>query len=359
MGRKSSKFTYKRSKVVEMYKRVEFSEYTLEPDMRLLKEILSLQGESGAEDSVIDWLIEYCQGKGYLVLADEKRCLYVTKDEGTLKEGEDHPGFVCGVSHTDQVHEVVSNYHIIHHGDWVYAMDFDEGSQVGTGADDLLGVFIILSLMEKYPRMKAFFPVEEEIGCKGSNQAFLPFFEDCNWLFQPDRNMINGVKDFIISTNGVVVASNKMREDFAPTMSTFKYTEGAGTLTDVGALGIAGVKVASFNISCYLRCHLSDEVVYLPLLRDVMSFLDRVIGYYGTTRYEWHYPSKFTYAPPKKVSKATNVDWEDDEIVGTCYYCKSIFYNTDEYHEEVATKWRGYPVKTCADCHQWYKEITY
>lgn len=198
--------------------------------------------------------IEYLEDNGNI---------YVTKGKDEF--------YPCYVAHTDTVHRIKSELHLVvsnvKDGIWYSGMSDDEPS--GIGGDDKVGIFIILEMLSILPSMKAAFFRDEEVGCLGSMEADMPFFADCSFLAQIDRQ---GSSDVVTDIYGQI-ASNEFIDKMIEPMDKYKRAESDGLSTDVAILAMKGVGVSCINISCgYYLPHTADEYVVYSEVIDTMHF---------------------------------------------------------------------------------------
>ena len=244
---------------------------------KLLIEVLGWQSESNKEqEQIVPTLNAYLEAlnlrmKGSLKIENDTHGnIYVTKGKGSL--------YPCIVSHLDQVHKYAQNKTIFQNGDYLLA--FDGPRQVGTGGDDLVGVFMCLQLLEDYNFMKVVFFVAEEVGCVGSSACDLSFFDDCMFIGQADRK---NNSDFINYSNGVQLFGEEFSTFVAPVLKDYNYKECIGIATDAGCLSKRNVGIACFNISCgYYNPHTSTEYVSIKdvttcynVICDIISNSDK------------------------------------------------------------------------------------
>ena len=133
-------------------------------DEKLLIEVLGWQSESRKEsEQIIPTLNNYLDkinlNGEFIIEEDTHGNIYITKGKADL--------YPCIVSHLDQVHKFADNKKIIKNDDYLIALN--GAKQIGTGGDDLVGVFICLELLQSIDIIKIAFFVQEEIGCIGSN----------------------------------------------------------------------------------------------------------------------------------------------------------------------------------------------
>jgi len=240
---------------------------------KLLIEVLGWQSESRKEqEQIVPTLSAYLEAlnlklKGKLKIENDTHGnIYVTKGETSL--------YPCIVSHLDQVHKYAEHKTIFQNGDYLLA--FNGPNQVGTGGDDLVGVFMCLQLLEDYNFMKVVFFVAEEVGCIGSNACDLSFFDDCMFIGQADRK---GNADFINYSNGVQLFGEEFSTFVAPVLKDYNYKECTGIATDAGALSKRNIGIACFNISCgYFNPHSSTEYVSIKDVTNCYNVICDIIS---------------------------------------------------------------------------------
>jgi di/tripeptidase len=149
-------------------------------DKELLKDILSVPSHSRSEDRVIEYIVAYAKEKGIECITDKFGNVFLKK--GEIEEGQGYP---CVVAHMDTVHRdqaamvngedlLIINETTNSLGTILYAQRMTPSGvpiSTGIGGDDKAGVFIALSLIDKFDVIMGAFFVEEEIGCNGSRNA--------------------------------------------------------------------------------------------------------------------------------------------------------------------------------------------
>jgi tripeptide aminopeptidase len=236
----------------------------------LLIEVLGWQSESHKEkEQIIPTLYNHLnsiKSKYSLVIEqDTHGNIFVTKGKADL--------YPCIVSHLDQVHKYSENKTIIEIDDYLLA--FNGPNQIGTGGDDLVGVFICLSLLEVVDKIKVVFFIAEEVGCVGSNACDLSFFKDCKFIGQADRR---DSSDFINHSNGVKLFDNEFSQFVKKSLDLYGYKECGGTSTDAGCLSKRRVNIACFNISCgYYLPHSSKEYVKISDVQRCYNVILNII----------------------------------------------------------------------------------
>lgn len=130
------------------------------------------------------------------------------------------------------------------------------------GADDKVGIFIILKLLEEYDNLSFAFTVEEETGSVGANSLSNVYGDEiskCLYGIIIDRR---GDSDIIGSKNDYCV--REFEEDILSIVSGYKVTMGSISDADV-----YNEYISCINISCgYYKPHTADEYV---IWRDVLK----------------------------------------------------------------------------------------
>lgn len=149
-------------------------------DKQLLEEILSIPTCSRKEDRVRDYVIAFALERDIPHVVDFYGNVFLKK--GEIAEGEGYP---CVVAHMDTVHRdqgdmtdgtdnlIINEKTTVEGTIWYAQRELASGVQLNTGigGDDKAGLFIALSLMDKFDVIMGAFFVEEEIGCQGSRRA--------------------------------------------------------------------------------------------------------------------------------------------------------------------------------------------
>ena len=221
-------------------------------EKNLLKEILSIQSYSGKETRMIKFIKDWCKSNRIKV-TQKNNNLYLVKGKAKC-----YPSFVA---HTDTVHHIIKEMdrlHIIEHDNVLIALD-NNYKQTGIGGDDKVGIYLALRMLKKLKACKVALFHSEEIGCVGSKQANLNFFNDCSFILQADRR---GYGDFITNIGGSNISSQEFQNAVKPIISKFNFKFQSGAMTDVQALAESNVGISCANVSCgYYSPHTSWEVV--------------------------------------------------------------------------------------------------
>ena len=141
------------------------------------------------------------------------------------------------------------------------------------GADDKNGIWIALKCLKKYKTLKVALFVEEETGCRGSNEADMDFFKDCRFVIQPDRR---GYKDLITTIGWTDLCSEEFLKAIG--YEKFGYQETEGLFTDVLTLKERGLEVSCINISCgYYEPHTAQEFTVKKDLLNCLKLVEYII----------------------------------------------------------------------------------
>ena len=207
--------------------------------------------------------------------------IYATKGRG-----ESYP---CVVSHIDQVQKKHNrDFKVIEIDGKCFGFSPCVMEMQGLGADDKNGIWVCLQCLAKYDLIKCAFFVGEEIGCVGSSDAKMEFFEDCRFVLQCDRR--NGGD--LITSIWSDLCSKEFLDDID--FKDFGYRECDGLITDVGTLKDNGLKVSCVNMSCgYYEPHTDEEWTNLAELQNCLEFVEHIIE--KCTRVYPHESSLFTW----------------------------------------------------------------
>ena len=223
--------------------------------MTTLKEVLSIQSysrESGAMEQYIIAQLEKIDNIKYW--QDEYDNIFVIK-------GNDKKIVPCFVSHTDTVHEIIPYYKVIEDDGVLFSINPKTYERVGVGGDDKVGIYICLNALQTFNHFRCVFFANEEIGCIGSNNCDMSFFDNCTVVLQADRK---GNSDFIDFTNGLEIFGDDFFDTIQTLLTKYNYKVKEGIYTDVGTLKQIGLEVAAANISCgYYDAHSDNEYVVI------------------------------------------------------------------------------------------------
>lgn len=153
-----------------------------------LYEVMQVPSCSHYEFRMATYIMLWARKRGIDYKFDKKGNIYLTK--GKAEEGEFYP---CVTSHMDTVQDKAKPYSLAGAelplltrrvksttSDEVRHEIYIDGQ--GIGADDKLGVYISLQLVNHFDKIKAAFFVEEEVGMTGSKELDKDFFEDVAYV---------------------------------------------------------------------------------------------------------------------------------------------------------------------------------
>jgi hypothetical protein len=192
----------------------------------------------------------------------------------------------------DTVHEIVEDLTPVQLEGRIFGINKVTMQQSGIGGDDKVGVFIALECLKRFENIKVAFFHDEEVGCIGSYEADLSFFDDCRFVLQCDRR---GNSDFVTNASGTQLSSKKFRKAISKIMPYYGYAFANGMMTDVMALKQSGLHVSCANISCgYYNPHSPDEYVVIDDVFNTYYFVCHIIEALQTT-YKHSYMAQTSY----------------------------------------------------------------
>jgi len=261
-----------------------------------LKNILSVPTYTWEEEELIRYVSDILDEKGYEYYLDDLGSIYITKGKSDY--------YPCLVAHLDSVHqikeyEVVEELQLNAQGEEkpsLVGYDSISGERCGVGGDDKAGVFICLELLDKFDNIKAFFPVAEEIGCKGSKAADESFFKDVGYAVQFDSTENNtmsktllGVKLYEQDGEFIKKCENLILEHGISEWRHHPYTD-------------TMVLKEKFDFSClnfaagYYGWHSDTEYVVIEDVQNAINLGEKVINKLGNQKYPYeHKISKFVW----------------------------------------------------------------
>jgi hypothetical protein len=226
--------------------------------------------------------------------------------------------YPCIVSHTDTVHRIIPDDHftIIANDEFAIGYDRAKMSATGCGGDDKVGIFICLQMLQEFDAIKVAFFADEEVGCVGSYEANVDWFNDTRFVLQCDRR---GNADFVNSIYGTSLQSKRFKKAVAPILKQHGYKPTTGMLTDVYALKSIGVNVSVANMSCgYYNPHMDDETIVfadvdncLQMCRTIFKDMTDVYTHSAPVQSHTTY-----YGGYNNTNKSSSIDrygaWTDD-----------------------------------------------
>ena len=236
---------------------------------QLLKRLYNIYSPSGKEQEMIKFLSAYIRTlPGRVALTQDRYGnLYAVKGESDT--------YPCLVSHIDQVAHCnrSKDFRAVETRDIIFGFSPGKKRFENLGADDKNGIFICLECLKKYDALKVVFFREEETGCRGSTEAYMPFFDNVRFVIQPDRK---GHSDLITNIGCSELCSEEFLEAAEP--EKWGYSEQNGMMTDVLALKENSLSVSCVNLSCgYYNPHSDEEITVKKDLQKCLSFVEHVI----------------------------------------------------------------------------------
>lgn len=236
--------------------------------MKLFKKLAAIHSPSRKETAITQYILRWVKScvPDTHITVDRVGNIY-------LKRGESET-YPCLAAHLDQVQNPYpKDYTVIESPCVISGYSPSQRKYCGLGADDKCGIWVALKLLQKHPVMKVVFFVGEEIGCVGSSQADMDFFDDARFVVQADRR---GAHDLITSIYCTEICSEEFVKDANP--KAFRYKETEGMLTDVYTLKENGLKVSCINVSCgYYEPHTSNEYVDKNDMLNCLAFIDNIV----------------------------------------------------------------------------------
>lgn len=283
-------------------------------EKELLLNILNVQSYSYETKRMEAFIIKHIEHLGLSCIYDNGN-IYVTKGESD--------SYPCIVSHTDTVHRIIpdKDFTIIANNEFAIGYDRARMQATGCGGDDKVGIFICLQMLQEFDAIKVAFFKDEEVGCVGSYEANVEWFNDTRFVLQCDRR---GNADFVNSIYSTPLQSKRFKKAVAPILSAFGYKPTTGMLTDVYALKSLGVNVSVANMSCgYYNPHMDDETIVfadvyncLEMCRTIFTDMIEVYPHTASTTpsYSSYGGYNNRYTPPTPTTSrygAWSDDWDD------------------------------------------------
>ena len=237
-------------------------------DFSLLCLLFCIHSKSGHEGKIRKFIWNWVKQNvpEAKIECDKPGNIYVTKGKS-----ETYP---CIVAHMDQVQDRHSNDFIAYEAeDIIIGFSPKHKEQQGLGADDKVGIWVGLKCLQKFDCLKLCFFIEEEVGCRGSEQADMDFFKDCRFVIEPDRK---GDSDLITQIGWTSLCSDEFLKDIG--FKKFGYFEEDGMMTDVETLKDNGLAISCINLSCgYYKPHTDQEFVLKPAVSNCLAFVEHII----------------------------------------------------------------------------------
>lgn len=216
-----------------------------------------------------------------------------------------HPFFLA---HMDQVHDYVPFMKVRVSGTLLHATDGND-QRCGVGGDDKCGIYLALMMLHTLPHCTAVFVRDEEVGCLGSGDIPLSWFDHAAFVIQADRN--NRTMDVIRDTNGMECASDDFMAAILdlPICKAAGHKENSGSVTDIGELSERGLPVSMINISSgYHGPHSRTETVLLDELAITLQLAYEAATTLGDQRWE-HKPTSCWFSYGKGAATTGASAW--------------------------------------------------
>ncbi len=294
-----------------------------------LKEVLSIQSYSGKQFRMFAYIIRQCKSMNVSFYVNSGN-IYITKGIS-----DNYP---CIIAHMDTVHQICEDLTVIDVNGNLTAFNAVKMYQTGIGGDDKVGIYIALECLKKSDTIKVAFFSDEEIGCIGSYDADIDFFDNCNFVLQCDRK---GNNDFITSASSVTLSSKHFQKSIKKTIKSFGYKFTYGFMTDVMALKEMGIECSMANISCgYYNPHCINEYVNIKDVANCLDLVFSLIDKFGNTyfNHKYEHPKYYNYKD-NFVFPKTKID--------NCDCCMEDAATSD------LTYIREYNMYACAKCCKW------
>lgn len=261
-------------------------------DVDFAFEVLGTPTYSRHEYRMVSFIILWARANKIKYEFDKKGNVYLTK--GELQPGEYYP---CVTSHLDTVQDAQEAYAQCgvdlqikerinsKGGHELYVED------TGIGADDKAGILISLSLFNYFDKLKACFFLEEEIGCKGSDELDKKWFDNVGYVIgwdSPDRNRA------AYACSGELLMSKEFFEKIKDTCKENGVTDfRSEPFTDVKEIRKkTEVMCMNFGNGGY-NAHMTTEYVVLEDIDGALGLGIALIKLLGTEKYRM--PSKSSY----------------------------------------------------------------
>jgi tripeptide aminopeptidase len=307
---------------------------------KLIKQIMSVQSESYKTQDMQIFILEYIKelqkdhACKYTVKQDQYKNIYVTKKLRNITDTI-YPTMVC---HIDTVHEINNSVEVIEKDNVMFAMDMLKVEQYGIGGDDKVGIYITLEMLKSFDNFKAVFFLDEEVGCVGSNQADMSFFDDSTFILQCDRQ---GEEDFVNVIGSTKLYNNEIQDQILPILVDYNRKQVPGGMTDVQSIA-KQTKCQVANMSCgYYNPHQETEFIDLIVVEDTLKMCEEILQItsdklYRMERvveqdYNYYDTYDFDLLCPKCNTRTLLDDFDDQRF---CISCNDYVYNimeTEEY----------------------------
>lgn len=310
---------------------------------KLLSDIMHTQSVTYHTKAMRKLINRYAKMFGCKVTSDRGN-IYCTKGNASL--------YPCIVAHTDTVHALIPerDFDVMGCDQMIFGFDKGRNDFSGIGGDDKVGIYIALCVLREFDYCKAAFFRDEEIGCAGSAQAQMPFFDDCSFVLMCDRK---GNKDFVNDICFTKITSDEFDDAILPVLASHGYSFAEGMLTDVAQLKWNGLKVCCANMSCgYYNPHSKDEFINLADMNNCKAMVYELIKQFGDQQWK-HEATERVYSDDYYEGQSVWNDSEDWERVADLKYSNRNNKKKKNKHRTYVPKFPKYekiPVQQCKFC---------
>lgn len=161
-------------------------------NVKLMYEMMAVPTYSDYEYRMVTWLILWARKHNIEHKFDDYGNLYFIKGKPT--EGNFYP---CVTAHLDTVQNKAKAYILTGAELDLKTRKNTKGQHevyidgMGTGSDDKNAILIALHMFEKFDTLKGAFYLGEEVGCKGSSNMDVTFFDDVSYVIGFDSPELN------------------------------------------------------------------------------------------------------------------------------------------------------------------------
>lgn len=294
--------------------------------MELLKQMYEIYSPSGGEKQLKRFIKKWVRDNvADAVIRDDNNDgnVYITRGESDV--------YPCVVAHLDQVQRNHSKDFIaVETDDIIFGYSPSNRRREGLGADDKNGIWVALQCLKEFDIIKVAFFVGEEIGCVGSGRCDMWWFDNCQYIIEPDRR---GSSDLITNITGDICSEDF--KDYIP-MSDFGYSEKTGMMTDVLELSERGAGVSCINLSCgYYEPHSDDEFTVKVDLWNCLELVKTIIINCGVEVFPHNYSYKSKYS-------STTYNWSKYGYIKDYDRYDDLYgYGWEDYYDDGDTIKKG------------------
>ncbi len=312
----------------------------------LMRAIFEVQSDSRDCYDMITFITSFIDGlndNSIIYELDREGNIYVTKGNART--------YPCLVSHTDTVHRIIDfdDYVVLNSDTEFFAINLKSRMPTGIGGDDKNGIYCCLDALVREDFIKLAFFVDEEIGCVGSSNCNMDFFNDVSFVLQADRQ---GYEDVAIDIMYTEMFGQEFYSKVEGLFQIYGRDICEGGMTDVMQLAHNGLDVAMANFSCgYYRPHsdmeyvIIDELILTSILfRDIIKecYVDGERNEF--IRKDSHRPrSQYSYYGYGKSQEAIHDAMADEYDMGDSR--KLLAHSVDNPISDTNCSICGYPLE--------------